>query len=515
MSPVSRRRKRATSSRSGQRVVRPAEPVNVEPCDCPACSNADFDPQDLIDTLVAGAADLLKTDDPIEAELFAASFVAAGDLAGDGFAEALDAGIVPAVAEIATPESLAVLLALDAVHGGSAAADAARRLMTAGVPAPSWADEVRETLQVGTSRRFADPAGSNSVLVCTFDRAGRSYGFLVHIDHLDCDAAANLVLFPAEVLDEVVSSLAENSRRAGVTVTEESLDPAELRWQVERALDARADHDREADPAELADEFEEGDEEGPGYHLLAVLLRAWIRTLPEPTRPAARHHDGQAALSLLDDVAQLVAAAQQIQSRGPRRADSPAKLPAKRRKSGPPAPIYQIKIGLRGAKPPIWRRLELPADTSLAALHHIIQVAFGWNDSHLHVFETAYGDFGVADRELGYRAEAPVTLEQVASGVGDRFRYSYDFGDGWEHEIVVEKVLPRQAIAYPRCTAGRRAAPPDDCGGVWGYAELVEVLGDPGHPHHGGRLEWLGLASAADFQPARFDAAEITRALQA
>ncbi|MEK8109127.1 plasmid pRiA4b ORF-3 family protein [Micromonospora sp. M12] len=114
--------------------------------------------------------------------------------------------------------------------------------------------------------------------------------------------------------------------------------------------------------------------------------------------------------------------------------------------------------GSAGAKPPIWRRLELPADTSLADLHHIIQVAFGWHDSHLHVFETAYGDFGVADRELGHRAEAPVTLEQVASGVGDRLRYTYDFGDDWAHDIVVEHVLPRQPIAYPRCTGGRRAA---------------------------------------------------------
>ncbi len=77
----------------------------------------------------------------------------------------------------------------------------------------------------------------------------------------------------------------------------------------------------------------------------------------------------------------------------------------------------------------------------------------------------------------------------------------------------MEKVLSRQPIAYPRCTGGRRAAPPDDCGGIWGYAELVEVLNDPGHPEHDDRLEWLGLASATDFQPARFDATEITRAL--
>lgn len=491
--------------------MRLAEPADLSPCDCPACSDADFDPQDLIDNLVAGGADLLKADDPVEAELLAASFLAAGGLAGEGFAEALDAGIVPAVAEIATPEALAVLLAFDAVQGGTTAGAAARHLVSTGVPAPSWANEVREPLRVGPCRRFADPAGSASMLICTFDRAGRSYGFVVHIDHLDCDAAANLVLFPAEVLGEVVNTLQRNSQRAGVTVTEESLEPAEFRWQVERALDARADHDREADPAELADEFE--DEDGPGYHLLAVLLRTWIRALPEPTRPPARHDDGPPVLSLLDDMAQIVAAAQQIQTGGRRRPGTGSKLPAKRKKLGTAAPIFQIKVGLRGAKPPIWRRLEVPADTNLAALHDIIQVAFGWDDSHLHVFETAYGDFGVADRELGYRAEAPVTLEQVAPGVGDRLRYTYDFGDGWVHDITVEKVVDRQPAVYPRCTGGRRAAPPDDCGGIWGYAELVEVLGDPGHPEHGDRLEWLGLASADDFQPARFDAAEVTRAL--
>jgi hypothetical protein len=149
------------------------------------------------------------------------------------------------------------------------------------------------------------------------------------------------------------------------------------------------------------------------------------------------------------------------------------KLPARRKKSDPPAPIYQVKVGLHGAKPPIWRPLELPADTSLADLHHIIQAAFGWEDCHLHAFETAYGTFGVADRELGHRAEAPVTLEQVAPGVGDRLQYTYDFGDNWTHEIVVEKLLDRQPVAYPRCTAGRRAAPPEDCGGIWGYAELT------------------------------------------
>ncbi|MET8039724.1 plasmid pRiA4b ORF-3 family protein [Micromonospora sp. NPDC005215] len=512
MSPESRRRKRAKPSRSGQQVVRRARPVEADQCDCPACSDADFDPQNPIGDLVAGAADLIKTDDPIEAELFAATFLSAGDLAGEGFTEALNEGILPAIAEIATSEALAVLLAIDAVREGTVAATAAQRLMDEGVAAPSWAGELRQPVRVGPCRRFADPAGSASVLVCAFERAGRSHGFLVHVDHLDCDAAADIVLFPAHALNEVVTTIVQNGHGAGLTIAEELLDPAEFRWQVERALDARADHDQECDPSELDDELD--DENGPGYHPLAVLLRARIRTLPEPTRPPAQHDadDRQPTLELLAMMNQIAGQAQQIQTLAGRRTAG-RKLPAKRRKSGPAAPIYQLKVGLRGAKPPIWRRLELPADTSLADLHNIIQVAFGWDDSHLHVFETAYGDFGVADRELGYRAEAPVTLEQVAPGVGDRFRYTYDFGDNWEHEIVVEKVLPRQPITYPRCTGGRRAAPPDDCGGVWGYAELVEVLNDPAHPEHGDRLEWLGLASAADFQPARFDATEITRAL--
>jgi len=289
-----------------------------------------------------------------------------------------------------------------------------------------------------------------------------------------------------------------------VKITETELDPAEFRWQVERALDARAVHDEEDGGPDLA----EGDDDGQNYHLLAALLRSRLRALPEPTRPPAPHGDEDEDAALFE----LQNLAQQYLNRT-RRSGSGPKLPAKRKKSGPAAPIYQIKVTLKGAKPPIWRRLEVPADTSLAEVHDIIQTAFGWANAHMHVFETAYGSFGVADRELGYRAEAPVTLEQVAPGAGDRLKYTYDFGDDWTHEIVVEKLLDRQPGAYPRCTGGRRAGPPEDCGGVWGYAELVEVLDNPGHPEHDDRLDWLGLESAADFQPERFDATEITRAL--
>ena len=482
-----------------------------EVCDCPACSGEDLDPQALIDDLVASGAELLEADDPLEAELLAAGFLAAGDMAGEGFAEALSEGIAPAVAQLATPESLAVLLALDAVGHAPALTAAAGRLTSAGVPAPKWTDELGTPAQVGRCLRFADPDGSASMLLCSFDRSGRSHGFIVNVDHTDCHAAADIMLFPGELMDEVIDTVERDAREAGLAVTPEVLEPAEFRWQVERALAARAVHDRETDgPEPIADL---GDEDGLGYHLLAELLRSRMRALPEPPRPPAPHGDGEAlSPAALGQLAQLAGQAQQIQAGKQRRGSAP-KLPAKRKKSGPPAPVYQLKVSLRGAKPPIWRRLELPADTGLAELHRIIQVAFGWQECHMHVFETAYGMFGVADPELGHRAEAPVTLEQVAPGVGDRLQYTYDFGDDWTHEIVVEKQLDRRPVAYPQCTGGRRAAPPEDCGGIWGYEELVEVLSDPGHPEHSDRLEWLGLESAADFQPARFDAAEVTRAL--
>ena len=247
-------------------------------------------------------------------------------------------------------------------------------------------------------------------------------------------------------------------------------------------------------------------------------MRARMDALPMPSKPAAPHGDEDAdrvRLAALQTLAQLkgdpFGARTPSATRGRRAVPA---LPAKRNKSGRPAPIYQIKVGLRGATPPIWRRLEVPADISLARLHDVIQIAFGWDDSHLHVFETPYGSFGAAGTDLGYRAETPVTLEQVAPAVNSKLSYTYDFGDDWQHDIRVEKVLDRNAAAgYPRCTGGRRAAPPEDCGGIWGYAELVEVLQDPADQEHEDRLEWLGLEAAAEFDPDRFDAATVTRAL--
>jgi Plasmid pRiA4b ORF-3-like protein len=160
--------------------------------------------------------------------------------------------------------------------------------------------------------------------------------------------------------------------------------------------------------------------------------------------------------------------------------------------------------------------LELASSIRLDALSTAVQTAFGWAGYHLWVFETARGEFGIPDPDLGHRDAATVTLRAVAPRPGARMRYLYDFGDDWQHDITVETVSRVDSdVHYPCCTAGRRAGPPEDCGGVWGYTELLEILADTRHEEHEERLEWLGIDSAAEFDPAAFDLAEINRQLAA
>jgi hypothetical protein len=487
-------------------------------CDCPSCSGADLDLEQLVDVLLAAAADLTGSEDPLDAELLGATVMSIGGGDSKTFEEALIGGFIPEVQARATAEALALLLAIGSVAEGRAGKEAfvaAARLVEAGVPRPGWAAELVEPVTVADCVRLSDTQGTASMLACSFHRAGRPRAVVISVDHQDCGAAESIVLLDADNLPEALEMMRETGRDDGLDITTEVLDAAEFRWQVEHALDARAVHDSDVSGAErfgLAN-----DEDGPVYPVMAVLIRARMEALPLPNRPAAPHGDDDAGLvrhAAMRTLAQL--------KRGPfgagtrpttrSRTTVPA-LPAKRKRSGR-APIYQIKVGLRGATPPIWRRLEVPADISLARLHTVIQIAFGWSDDHLHVFETPYGSFGTAGTDLGYRAETSATLEQVASAVNDKLCYTYDFGDDWDHDIRVEKVLDdNEQAGYPRCTGGRRAAPPEDCGGIWGYAELVRVLSDPADDEHQDRLDWLGLGNAADFDPDRFDAAAVNRVL--
>ncbi|MGP8242627.1 MAG: plasmid pRiA4b ORF-3 family protein [Solirubrobacteraceae bacterium] len=164
--------------------------------------------------------------------------------------------------------------------------------------------------------------------------------------------------------------------------------------------------------------------------------------------------------------------------------------------------IVQIKVKLLGvAKPPVWRRVQLRADTRLAQLHDILQAALGWENYHMHVFSFGEEEFGVPDPELGFSDERQVTLGELTD-IGARFRYTYDFGDDWQHEITVEKLLdPDPDAHYPALVGAKGACPPEDCGGPWGYANLRKILADPSQDEHQDMLEWLGLDNATEFDP--------------
>lgn len=171
---------------------------------------------------------------------------------------------------------------------------------------------------------------------------------------------------------------------------------------------------------------------------------------------------------------------------------------------------YQLKITLRDVRPPVWRRVVVP-DLTLGALHEVVQRAMGWDDYHMHVFEARGVYYGRRDPELGHREESKARLSQVLKRAGDKIRYEYDFGDSWEHDIVLEKLVA--PVARATCTAGRRSCPPEDCGGAWGYEELIGIMADASHERHEETSEWLAETQGGSFDPEFFDVAAADRAV--
>jgi Plasmid pRiA4b ORF-3-like protein len=180
--------------------------------------------------------------------------------------------------------------------------------------------------------------------------------------------------------------------------------------------------------------------------------------------------------------------------------------------------IYQIKVTLLGTKPPIWRRLLVPSSLTLARLHDVLQTAMGWAGGHMHEFRTADRHFGIPDpedRSMGMphvENECTVRLSKVLWRPGAKLIYTYDFGDNWEHAVVLEKLLPAPLgldLEYPICIDGRLACPPDDCGGIPGYYELIEALADPEHERHEEISEWI----SEDFDPQAFSVENVNRML--
>jgi hypothetical protein len=171
-----------------------------------------------------------------------------------------------------------------------------------------------------------------------------------------------------------------------------------------------------------------------------------------------------------------------------------------------PKSVYQLKVTLDDSKPPIWRRILVPENVTLYTLHEILQCVMGWTNSHLHMFTIAgeiYGD--PVDDEFGdldTKNETRHRLNQLSLGEKAKFKYEYDFGDSWEHTILIEKILSAEKGAYyPVCLTGKRACPPEDVGWVWGYETFLQVIVDPQHEEHDEYLEWIG----GDFDPDEFD----------
>jgi hypothetical protein len=176
--------------------------------------------------------------------------------------------------------------------------------------------------------------------------------------------------------------------------------------------------------------------------------------------------------------------------------------------------VYQFKVTLMGIKPPIWRRIQVPETYTFWDLHVAIQGAMGWTDSHLHEFEIkdpVDGEkirIGIPDEDYGDEVipDWKRNISKFFSEKNPRAYYIYDFGDSWEHLIQLEKVqIKEKNIDYPRCIDGKRACPPEDCGGVWGYEEFIKAIRDPKHKEHEEMLEWIG----GKFDPEHFDVKEV------
>jgi hypothetical protein len=422
-------------------------------------------PEESLAQLLDGWKPLLKRGaDPLSAELCGAEFLSMMRQVGPDEAELPDvlADLIEQARGSGKPEALALLRVL-AVIGPQqirpAAVEAADRLVAGGLTDLPWVHELG-TPQVGSCFGYIDELGAQEGVTISFAYGRKPHAFVVLIDYglgggvKDC--------FATERPDRIRAEHRKVAKRLGLDFRE--YQPAEARVILERALAAQP---CPAEPDQVED---------VGNNL--SLLRQRVALLPADSAGRGAAHNG------------------------------PARAATLRRT------VHRVKITLVGAKPPIWRRLEVPSGITLLDVHHSIQEAFGWDESHMWVFSTPTGEFGLPDPELGHRSAATKKLVDVAPRAGDRIRYTYDFGDDWEHNIVVEDVLTAEpGLAYPRCVAGRRACPPEDCGGIWAYDELLEILADPDHPHHGDRLEWLGLDSADEFDPAELDLDEVNEAL--
>lgn len=423
--------------------------------------------EEALDGILAQFAPLLEDGtNPLTAELAGADFL--GMMRSQAHDEASLSEMLPDLFEQAentgSAEALALLRALAAVgpeQTQQLARAAADRLVAAGHADPVWASKLG-TPKIGPGFGYSDLFGAQESIAVCFRYGRKEHAIVVLIDHdlgggvKDC--------FVTDQGRKLRDRFADITERGGLALEDYAAEHAA--WILERALDAPP-------CPEQPDQIED-------VNSYLALLRNRVALLTHGI-PGNWTDTGRGD-------------AQQTQAGA--------------------ATVHKIKVTLRGSKPPIWRRLEVPSTVTLEASHQIIQEAFGWFNCHLWAFETARGEYGIPDPELGIGDASMQRLNDVAPGSGDRIRYTYDFGDGWEHDVVVEEAAPAEpGRSYPRCLTGRRACPPEDCGGIWGYQNLLAALTDPAHDRHAEMLDWLGLDAADEFAPAQFSKDDINQRL--
>jgi hypothetical protein len=173
--------------------------------------------------------------------------------------------------------------------------------------------------------------------------------------------------------------------------------------------------------------------------------------------------------------------------------------------------IYQLRISLEETEPEIWRRVLVRDGTSLDELHLVIQDVMGWSNSHLYEFEIRGGRFEAPESEAEGQDSSRTKLKDFGLEISDAFVYTYDFGDDWRHVLVLEaQIRAERGRFYPCCVAGERACPPEDCGGVGMFAELLAGLADPSEPRYSELLDWVDPG----YDPAAFDVRPVNRNLE-
>lgn len=529
-------------------------------------------PVEVFDELIAMFA---EATDPIRAEVMTSEVLGMWWSAAPNGINVIGAAVVAHAEHVVADENaLALLTGLSALATGELAASAtaaARALTDAGVRPPAWADSIGRA-EPGECWRWGDVFGDMVSVFCRFDGPMGPHAVCALIDRTAGNFAKDawLVVDPEDALDEVRRTFAEQEDAHLLEVRR--IDQSEARRLIKngfRATDimmappvgdtlpdfralvlarcqllpqpAEPEALSEAEQAQLVSEFltETGlDPDGAARRcaeryveywgemnverpsrVSAVMAEVFLCDIPaEPLTPAEieampatviafvrwsaarRGLTGRAVEFLMEQVERSAAGF----------ADSEfdcIDLPSPREES------YVVRVDLEGAKPPIWRRLRVPGNLSLGSLHRVLQNAFEWDGSHAHQFRAGALLIGGELDDLDYDLdEDDVSVSELAPDPGATLEYVYDFGDSWTHVIKVEKIEPQNTEHPIACLGGRRAAPVEDSGGVWGWAEKLKVAVDPSHPEHEEILEWFD-GQVPD--PEAFDVEAVDRVLHA